>query len=121
MSRLNKAKKITQSELREQAWGASVDWRWHLNRSQLVPPCPRANRSNRHFLQLTGVAEWEMSSGAECRSIAWRCPVHGDTWEIRSVKRDHYSGWCEPFVLHNGEYAGNLDGHKLGFDNDTSD
>lgn len=114
VSRLQNGRKVSQAILDDQAWGCIRDWHWPLTPQQIKPLCPRADRSNRHFLQVTGSAEWQWNSGPEARSVAWRCPRCGDTYEIRSVKRDHFSGWTEPFILHNNEYAGVLNGYLLG-------
>jgi hypothetical protein len=108
MPRIVKHAQLTQIEMREQALRYAQEWRWNLIPAELHRVCPRANRSDRHFLQITGAGEWETQSGAYVRSIAFRCPQHGDTWEIRQVATDRHSRYTVPFVLHNGEYLSDL-------------
>ncbi len=116
MSRLQKGVHKSQPMIDAEAWQAIAAWKWPLQPADLHKPCPRSNRRNRHFLVITGVAEWQMTSGAEVRSIAWRCPRCKDTFEVRQVKSDTFSGWTNPFVLHNGVYAGHVHGSMLGVD-----
>jgi len=115
-----KGRDLDKALLRHRAWEFAQEWGWPLAPAELNKVCPRSNRNTRHFLKITGAGEWEMSSGARVRSIAFRCPQHGDTWEIRQVKRDSYSTWTVPYVLHNGEYVSDLNPRLDEVGNDTS-
>jgi hypothetical protein len=120
MPRIVKHAELTQVQMREQALRFAEQWKWNLTAAELHRVCPRANRYNRHFLQITGAGEWEMATGSIVRSIAFKCPQHGDTWEIRQVAYDSNNTWSVPYVLHNGEYVSDLYPNLSELGNDTS-